>query len=211
MLVKSNFIGSTLNILTAAGVGIKSRFSGGNPNTKEYWDTKLRRYKLRWRSSTYEQIAAMLPDDEPFSLLDVGCALGDGCELLKQTFPQAQITGLDFSEIGIAKARSKNRTIDYVAADIIHDPIPGRFDYITIAQTLEHFDDPISIVKKCLNHVKRSIIISTPYKQNTTYCLGEHRYSFDDNTFNQFNCTVVRTTDFKAEIGGKCIFYEIRP
>ena len=99
-------------------------------------------------------------------------AIGDGCELLKEKFPRAKITGIDISEIGIEK-------------DI------------------------------CLKYVVESIIISTPYNQGNfsgrIRKVSEHRYSFNEKPFANYNCRVVKITEFVKATRNICIIYEIRP
>ena len=42
---------------------------------------------------------------EDFSLLDVGCALGDAVPVLHKSYPKARIYGCDVSEIGIDRCK----------------------------------------------------------------------------------------------------------
>ncbi len=208
---KVNPISFISNVFITICHCIKSKITGHNPNTKEYWNKKLAKYDSFWRDTPYNLILDLLPKDEAFSLLDIGCALGNGCQLLKRKFPNANITGADFSDVAIAKAKKHSKDIDYIVHDILRDPIPDKYDYIIIIQTLEHFDDPYVIVDKCLKHAKRSLIITTPCKQNLTINLGEHRFHFDENTFSKYNCRTVRETEYLPESAGKCIVYEIKP
>jgi len=73
-------------------------------NTRRHWNEKLSRYPVFWRDENYHHILDLLPREEAFSLLDVGCAVGDGCELLQREFPKARIEGADFSEVGVRAA-----------------------------------------------------------------------------------------------------------
>ena len=192
-------------------IGIKSWITGNNPNTKKFWDKRLAGYKDSWRDSHYHLITDLLPADESFSLLDIGCALGDGCEFLHGRFPEAAITGADFSKVGIEKAHSKNTDINYILLDIVKDPIPKRYDFITLIETLEHFDDPFIVVDKCLKSVNRSVIITAPYEQNLIFTLGEHRYRFDRNTFSDYDCKVSKVTGYMRDTACRCIVYIIKP
>ena len=126
-----------------------------------------------------------------FSLLDIGCGLGDGPVFLKTNFPKAQMSGLEFSEIGIDVARQKSDKIYWHHLDILKDEIPDAYDYISIIRTLEHFDDPFAVVKKCPHATKNSLIINVPYdkgKNGRLFGVTEHRYFFDKDTFSNFNC-----------------------
>jgi len=185
-----------------------------NPNTRSYWNERLTAVDGFWRDENYRHIFELLPSDRPFTLLDIGCAVGDGCELLQERFPQATISGIDISDVGIEKAKQKSKSITYHVLDVIHEALPGTYDYITIIETLEHFDDPFPIIDKCLDRVREAVIVSTPYEQHYTgRNLGahEHCYSFNEKTFSDYNCRVVNVTDFVESSQSRCIIYQIKP
>lgn len=194
---------------------VKYRNLSINPNTKKFWDDKLSGFAAFWRNENYYGILDLFPQDKEFSLLDIGCAIGDGCELLQEKFPKAKITGVDISDVGIEKAKQKTKSVQYLVLDILKQPIPKKYDYITIIQTLEHFDNPFAVVDKCLKHVRKSIIISVPYNQKCSPTkalnVSEHRYSFNEETFANYNCRVVKVTKFIKATQAKCVVYEIRP
>lgn len=187
-----------------------------NPNTRQHWNDMLSKYNDFWRNENYYHVLDLFPEDEKFSLLDIGCALGDGCELLYEHFPQANITGADISDIGIKKAAKKTKGVKYIVLDIHIDPIPEKYDWILIVETLEHFDEPFSVIEKCLKNVNKALIISVPYKQkilseNKLINIGTHRYSFDEETLSNYNCRVVKITEYVEVTKAQCIIYEIRP
>ena len=199
---------------TSKGFFKKYYFCFVNPNTAKYWDSMLSNYDSFWRNENYFHVLELFPKDEAFSVLDIGCALGDGCELLQKNFPLAKISGADLSKVGIEKAKKKSKTINYFIMNILNGVIPRAYDYITIIETLEHFDNPFLIVNKCLNHVKKSLIISVPYTPEFTgkridYVV--HRYHFNEGTFIAYKARVVKITDFVEVTGSKCIIYEIFP
>ncbi len=193
---------------------VRHRSFNVNLNTKEFWNKKLSEKGDFWRDTHYRELFDIFPKDKPFSLLDLGCALGDGPRLLKKIYKSAEITGADISEAAINKAKSRNEEIDYIVLDILKDKIPKRYEYITIIETLEHFDDPFNVVDKCLKMCDKALIISTPYTADYSGKIDfvdEHRYSFNETTFENYNARVIKITDFMKETGGKCILYEIRP
>jgi SAM-dependent methyltransferase len=192
----------------------KYRNPSFNLNSKRYWNEKLDQFDDYWRDEHYVNILDLFPQDKEFSLLDVGCALGDGCELLKKTYPKAQITGIDISDVGIAKAKQKTKDIEYFVFDILKDPIPQMYDYILIVQTLEHFDDPFPVVDKCLKHVNNELIISVPYTPEShgrIQEVSEHRYFFNENIFKDYRSSVAKITDIETETIISSIVYKIQP
>lgn len=185
-----------------------------NLNSRGYWDAHLARLGDFWRNENYAHLVELLPRDDPFSLLDVGCALGDGCELLKEAFPRASIAGADISQVGIEKARAKPGGVTYFVLDVLVDPLPARYDYITIVETLEHFDDPMAVVDKCLRHVDRSLIVSVPYtptRSGRVIVVGEHRYCFNEETFAGYDHRIVGIREHGKTDKEIVIIYEIRP
>lgn len=185
-----------------------------NPNTRRYWNGIFQECGDFWRDENYRHLLDLLPPDQNFSLLDIGCALGNGCELLQQTFPKAQIAGTDISETGIAKANARHGKVNYFVLDILKQPIPGDYDYILIIETLEHFDNPFPVVESCLKHARKAVFISVPYRPepgNLRLEMSEHRYSFDEETFARYHARVARVTDFVAVTQDRCIIYELKP
>jgi len=186
-----------------------------NLNSKRYWDEKLNSFGDFWRDENYHHIVDLFPRNEEFRLLDIGCALGDGCEYLQKQFPLAHIEGVDFSDIAIHKAQSKRSIVTYRVLDVLTAPISQQFDYITIVQTLEHFDQPFKVLDKCLSKAKKAVIVSVPYTPEYSGSLmnivDEHRYCFNEKTFAGYNARVVKITDFVASTQNRCIVYEIKP
>lgn len=160
----------------------------GNPNTKEFWNKKLSEMEgERWRDYVYFDLVELLPKDGNFSLLDVGCALGDGCVYLKEKFPAAKISGCDFSDQAIALAKKKKSSIEFFVHDIILQDITEEYDYITLVSILEHFDDPYKIIDKCLKRARKALIISCPYAKSITYDIkDEHRFAFNENSLKDY-------------------------
>lgn len=187
-----------------------------NLNSKRYWNKKLGSFGDFWRDENYHHIVDLFPQNESFHLLDVGCALGDGCAYLQRHFPLAHITGIDISEVGIRKAQEKKKGITYAVLDIVAEPVPRAFDYITLIEVLEHFERPFEILDKCLAKATRAVIVSVPYTpEYTGPCydrVDEHRYSFNESTLIQY-CTarVVKITDIVSATQSRCIIYEITP
>lgn len=186
-----------------------------NTNSRRYWDKKLASYQDSWRDFPYENILEFLPKDNAFSLLDIGCALGDGCILLKKHFPDAHISGADFSKVAIEKARKRTGLVNFFVMDILKDSPPKKYDYIILLSTLEHFNNPHKVVDKCLDFVNRTLIIQAPYTEKINeprlYLRGLHRYLFNKETFVNYNFKILKITDLIEATGYRYIIYELRP
>ena len=157
---------------------------GMNTNTKNYWNKEFKKMGMYWRTEPYELIMEFLPKNKYFSLLDLGCALGDGCEFLKKQFPKARIEGCDFSEVAIKKAKKKIKNINFFVLDIRKNEIPKKYDYLTLISILEHIRKPEKTIEKCLK-CANTLIINCPYNEKKLHV--EHLFKCKKNTFKEFN------------------------
>jgi 2-polyprenyl-3-methyl-5-hydroxy-6-metoxy-1,4-benzoquinol methylase len=141
--------------------------------------------------------------------------LGDGCIFLKDNFPDAQISGADFSAYAINKAKTKTDRVNFLYLDVLKDNLPGVFDYIILASTVEHFNHPFFVVDKCLKNINKALFIFAPYTRNIDnprlYARGQHRYLFNKHTFSQYKCEVLKITELIRETGYCYILYKILP
>jgi len=101
--------------------------------------------------------------ENPATVLDWGCALGDGVDVLAQTFPNCRVTGLDFAEGAIAKAKGL-----FPQGVFVHDPegrIGTSFDVIVTSNCLEHFDRPLEIARQHLQACRAFYAVLVPYQE----------------------------------------------
>jgi 2-polyprenyl-3-methyl-5-hydroxy-6-metoxy-1,4-benzoquinol methylase len=186
-----------------------------NVNTRKYWDSMFSKKENFLRDYPYRPLTEVLPRDKVFSLLDIGCAMGDGLELLAKSFPLAKFSGADLSPAGIEKALAKTKNIDYFVLDITKDELPKKYDFITLVHVLEHINDPFPIVDKCLKFVNEALIICTPYIEQfdnpRLYLSGEHRYLFNEHTFDRYNFQILKISEHIEAGGYKYILYKLKP
>ena len=98
-----------------------------------------------------------------FTLLDVGCALGDSIEVFSRTFPNARLKGLDFSATAVARCRTQfGHLAAFEIGDI--DSVVGQFDFIYCSNTLEHFHNYIDKARSMAAHCQRLCVL-VPYKE----------------------------------------------
>jgi len=97
----------------------------------------LVRINRRWggHSTLRSLLKTNVPDGPPFSVLDVGAASGDMGACMRQWYPAATVTSLDyvFSHLG-------NSPGQRVAGDAFRVPFrPASFDYVFCSLFLHHF------------------------------------------------------------------------
>jgi SAM-dependent methyltransferase len=103
----------------------------------------LVRINRRWGGhSTLRSLLKMsVPDSQPFSVLDVGAASGDMGACIRQWYPAATVTSLDYvpSHLGGDEPGGMTRR---VAGDAFRLPFrPASFDYVFCSLFLHHFSD----------------------------------------------------------------------
>jgi SAM-dependent methyltransferase len=126
------------------------------------WERNGGREQTRIFAQAFVQRAA-LPADRPFSLLDAGCALGDALAVFAQAWPQAQLHGIDFSAVAIARSRaSLPAQVRLSCGDL--DAISGHYDAIFCSNTLEHFADFEARATRLLAHCSQ-LFVMVPFRE----------------------------------------------
>ncbi len=75
----------------------------------------------RQRTQPAVDLAKRIAGKDPRAVLDIGCGPGNSTSVLKKTFPQARIVGIDSSPEMIEKARASCEDIEFRLCDIAAD------------------------------------------------------------------------------------------
>ena len=82
------------------------------------------------------------PHHSPLNILEIGCACGGTLLQIKNIYKNAKLAGIEFNEQAAVSAKM---FADVIAADIEKTALPyppEHFDYIILADVLEHLVDP---------------------------------------------------------------------
>lgn len=163
-------------------------------NSPAYWDHRFRSgdWALRAGRGQTRRFAecflrhVALPA-EPFSLLDFGCALGDGVAALQAAAPHGAYAGCDIAPAAIEQARERyGQLATFVVADAA--TLDGAWDIILCSNVLEHVAEPLPMAEALLAHC-RTLYVMTPYRETyrgqpiTPNAVLEHQHAFDDESF----------------------------
>lgn len=174
-------------------------------NNSEYWNLKWNRKECagRYGENQYHFLKDLLPKDEKFTLLDLGCGRGAGIGYLLEQFPQAVMMGFDFAESAIDTAREKykkNHNLKFKCGDVYKTDFDfSTFDYIIMIELLEHLRWPDKIIERFKPLTKKALYISIPW---TNWECAEHIYAYGDfvNPFEKWGSEVLGNIDGRKKL-----------
>lgn len=158
-------------------------------NSQSYWDdrfaTDWESCEGREQSRFFAQLAIeYLPAwfkravaAEGMAICDWGCAEGDGTDILATSFGREKVTGVDFSEIAIQRARELHSDLEFKKEDWLSDEVENQqYDVVFSSNTLEHFYRPNEILEKLGQFAKKMIVLALPYREFER--IEEHHHTF---------------------------------
>ena len=98
-------------------------------------------------------------------ICDLGCGLGHITAAIQKSYPNAEMSGLDYSVSAIKRAAETHKEIDFVVADAYEPPYcPEYFDIVVCNNLWEHVPDPLRLLSAISKILRRdgSLILSTP-------------------------------------------------
>lgn len=118
-----------------------------------------------------------LPATEPNKIVELGCGGGRNIQALLRKYPDAAITGLDYSEISVKKARRvncrelRNGRCRIVQGDVSHIPFgDGMFDIATAFETVYFWPGPTESFREVYRILKpggRFLIVNEADGENS--------------------------------------------
>ncbi|AEF95428.1 Methyltransferase type 11 [Desulfotomaculum nigrificans CO-1-SRB] len=117
--------------------------------------------------------------NEKLSICDWGCALGDGTNELAEFFNGNSVTGIDFSEKAIEKARATYQNCKFLCMDFITNNQGPTYDVVFSSNVLEHFKDYLYVLSRIQGRAKKFLILLLPFREYKR--IAEHLTTFDFN------------------------------
>ena len=102
---------------------------------REDWNARYARKELLWTAQPNRLFATEVERLGPGRALDVACGEGRNAVWLAER--GWHVTGVDFSDVALAKAAelaaSRGVEVDWLLADVLdHEPAPGAFDLVAV-------------------------------------------------------------------------------
>lgn len=149
----------------------------GIVNSKEYWDQRFEEGDWdakggREQSLFFSKVAhCAMPDflvrdlsKNSWSVVDVGCAEGEGTAYLARQFPLCHFTGVDFSEKAIQKAAQRHSNCDFAVSDIYKEVVAA--DVVFSSNTLEHLRDPRTLMERMCAAAGKYTVLLLPLEDS---------------------------------------------
>jgi len=164
-------------------------------NSREYWD---KRFSDDWeknggeeQTTFFAEIAMQnLPEslkkiiiDNNLSILDWGCAEGEGTCRIKKEFKESHVVGLDFSSIAVKKAKKNYPHLEFINSELKENN--SKFDVIFSSNCLEHFDNPKNVMGEFFKFANDYVILLLPFREFKR--IPEHQYTFDLDSFSMYS------------------------
>lgn len=113
------------------------------------------------------------------TVLDWGCALGEGVDELARAFPDCAVAGADCADSAIATARAHFPDREFVLTD--DEDLPAIYDVVVTSNCLEHFRNPLAVVLRHLQRTRRLYIAMVPW--NEAPLIDQHFAQFREESF----------------------------
>lgn len=171
-------------------------YGQGNGQNTEVWESTYKdndnifrkkwNFWLHYYTFPRQQMIDMIEESKeaPISVLEVGCGCGATLARIEHVWPHATVTGVEL-ECSIAKLGANS--LDIIQGNIESMNLPYEeksFDYIILADVLEHLHDPEAALRKLIPYLKDTgkFLCSIPniMNQNVIAKLLMGKFEYED-------------------------------
>jgi len=162
--------------------------------------------ELRFPREDYDSFFDWLnvpADSADLSLLDIACGQGFFLESAEKKTRQIRLEGVDFSPVGLDKARTRLRRARLTEASAYELPYGDEsFDYVTNLGSLEHFTRPVDALREMARVLKRTgkgvVIVPNRYYLGNIWQV--YAYGEEDNQGQEGICHFNTVSGWEAII-----------
>ena len=130
-------------------MGILKKVFGNTKKPEGFWGKLMVEGMNRGHAPLADWGMSFFGDTRPKSILDCGCGGGRNVAELLKRYPQAEVTGLDYSEVSVKKSQEvnadavQNGRCRIVQGDVSALPFAdGAFDLVTAFETVYFWPGP---------------------------------------------------------------------
>lgn len=170
------------------------------PTINEYfkedgaWEKNKGKQQTKLFAYYFDQIITF--PDQKFTLLDVGCALGQAAAFFSRRYPNASVSATDISDVAISRCKKQyGELAHFFAGEIEH--ISDCYDVIYCSNVMEHCHDFEKKARK-LAACCQQLCIMVPYNELTR---EGHKLERDSNSFDHQISFYEDSFDFLLEEG----------
>ncbi len=129
------------------------------------WDPHLYMKFAGERTQPALDLTSRIPLGQPQSIIDIGCGVGNSTTILRNRWPNAEITGLDNSDAMLEAANKRNPEIHWLKADIASWKPQSCYDLIFSNAALQWVPNHESLFCNLLGYVNHSgfLAVQMPY------------------------------------------------
>lgn len=175
-LIKAGyFLGIAENVLVHHMHGLTMKEFGVEREKK--YDENLKKFELKWGFSpryscgVREELLELMDfNKENLTILDIGCACGGNLMRIREKNVQADLYGVELNENSAKFANLFGSVENHNIEEPLEFPWRVKFDYIIMADLVEHLYDPLKTIKNLKPFLKDggSILISIPNVMHIT-------------------------------------------
>ncbi len=159
----------------------EERFSSGDWDKSEGREQSIFFYELA--VNNFPKWLGEDANKNRLSVCDIGCAEGEGVNVLGTYFVSSDITGTDISESALEIAGKRYPKYKFVKEDV--NNFQSEFDIVFSSNTLEHFENGGELMNKLMKNSRKYFIALLPFREFDR--IDEHFFTFDYNIFSLLN------------------------
>lgn len=123
-------------------------------------------------------------------IIEIGCGTGEFSVVVRMAYNTEVYYATDFSPSVVGVAQTRYPTVNFWKFDILKDEPFRQFDVAVSSNTLEHFSDPHTVIRRMFA-LAPLLIILVPYQQPVTDGYDAeggagHVFMFNEETFSPY-------------------------
>lgn len=96
------------------------------------------------------------------SVLDAGCGSGALLEDIHHQYPEVELNGIEFADLGVRMARQRNPTASIEQHDLKSKALDRKFDLVMCVDVLEHINDDLTAMENLYKMTAKFLLVVVP-------------------------------------------------